>query len=123
MSCEQISIFDYSNTKESIKRNLKEYEIDNFYKSKFKDGTYTFFEIYKTLSKKSNFIDYLEALSKELKKYIKESDDCGMDFYNNALESSFTTREDCIMIYNSFDRSVGPLYCAEMLKETLFKRE
>lgn len=74
----QINIFDLinENIKNQIIKKLKKFEIDNLYKERFKQDSYTFFEIYTYLSKNKNFNDYLEALKCELKKYIKESTDC-----------------------------------------------
>lgn len=118
----QIDIFDLlgTNTKKQIIESLRNFEIDNLYKENFEVGTYTFLEIYTYLSKNKKFNKYLESLSAELKKYIKESKDCYQDFYNKVSFNTFTKRNDCISIYNIKDKSVGPIYCAEMLKKNLF---
>ena len=123
MNYEQTTIFDLlcKNAKEEIMDNLKKYEIDNLYKKKLKEGSYTFLEIYRELSKSSVFDEYLKSLAIELKKHIKESENCHQDFIDRKLDNSFTERDDCIMIYNVNDKSVGPIYCAEMIKNSLFE--
>lgn len=123
MNYEQTTIFDFlgKNTKQEIINSLKNYGIDNLYKIKFKPGSYTFLEVYHMLSENKNFKEYLNALSCELKKHIKESNNSHQDFYNNLQINTFTKREDCIMIYNFRKKCIGPIYCAEMLSESLFE--
>lgn len=119
----QITIFDCisSTIKEKIINNLEKYGIDIIYQN-LKEGSYTFLEIYELLSKDTNFIYYLNELAKELKKYLIESD-AYEDFLNKKQCSSFTKNENCIIVYNFKEKSVGPIYCAKMLNDTLFEKE
>ena len=119
----QVTIFDYisSNIKEKIINKLEKYCIDKVYRD-LEEGTYTLLEINKLLSKNINFTNYLNELSEELKRYLIESD-VYKDFIDKKQYSSFMKRKNCIIVYNYRESSVGPIYCAEMLKNSLFEKE
>ena len=119
----QITIFDCesSSKKQTIIKSLSHYNIDNIYRN-LEKGTYTFLEIYQLFSKDPRFSNYLNDFAEELKKYLIESDPYD-DFMNNKSLSSFTKRKDCLIVYDVKGKSVGPVYCAEMLKDSLFGME
>ncbi len=118
----QITIFDCesSNIKQSIIKKLSHYNIDSTYKN-IKKGS-LFLKIHEILSKDSNFSNYLNDFAEELKKYLEEGD-AWEDFINKKSLSSFTKRDDCLIVYNFNEKDVGPVYCAEMLKDSLFGME
>lgn len=116
----QLSIFDLGDSKDKIIESLKNYKIDEIYRKKFIKGkTYTFLEIYRELSKNNKFTEYLKELSKVLSYFIKKTEDAYGDFINNTSENTFSLRADCIIVYNFNQKSVGPIYCAEMLSEEI----
>ena len=119
----QITIFDCesSNIKQTIIKSLSHYNIDNIYRN-LEKRTYTFLEIYQLFSKDSSFSNYLNDFAEELKKYLVESDAYD-DFVSKKSLSSFTKRKDCLIVYDVKAKSVGPVYCAEMLKDSLFEME
>ena len=116
---EQLTIFNYnySEQKKEIINHLESFGIDQIY-----DEFYNFFEISNIFSKEKNYKKYLNLLSKELSKHIKESKDAYDDFFSKKEYSSFSKEENYLIVYDSIKGSVGPVYCATMLKDTLFEK-
>lgn len=114
------------NLKESIESKLSKYEIDELYRKQFKGQTVLLREIYETLSKETNYQDYMNDLISELLKIVpmvktnsmfKEK---GIFEYGNSGRYGYTTSRYEIngIKYNG---SSGPLYCLEMLPKHFFK--
>ena len=118
----QLTIFNYnySNKKQEIINHLEKYGIDKVY-TLLDNKTYTFSMLNNIFSKEKNYKEYLREFSKELKKYIKVSNNAYDDCFNEEKYSSFSKGENCLIVYDSIKGSVGPVYCVSMLNDTLFE--
>lgn len=117
---QQMSIFDYGSIKNRLIEKYAEYGIDDLYIKSCKGCPFK--TIHENLSKNKNYTVYLSEVYNELLKYISEGDPYD-DFYNRTgIPSIQLSKEhDCIFIYDI--KSVGPIYCLEMIKNNLLESE
>lgn len=118
--------YEVTNKYKFIKDKLSKYSIDKVYEKEIKNNGYLLREIYETLSKETNYQDYMNDLISELLKIVpmvktnsmfKEK---GIFEYGNSGRYGYTTSKYEIngIKYNG---SSGPLYCLEMLPKHFFK--